>query len=326
MTLLLRVKTLCVSVALAAATGCAYYNGIYNAKALAKTAASDARHGRDSLARLHYALSASSAETVLVRYADSDWYQQALFLAGRGEALSGNCAAAVPRLSQYLASTSQHGARNGAEDQLSRAASHTCEGELAERAEAERIAAKGDSSILTVARNAVTIAIIDSALARSPAAQSRSKLAQRLAEQSLFYRILFDDGNAPPASQFLAAEVARDSMEAPRLAYATFMALVGQAPASLLAPKALRAAALLSVEHGPELSARILRDYPSSSIAAWMRGEDSGARPDFAQSDSVLRAQWTIAARLYADTLAKLRAAAARAPNTGADGSAAGRP
>lgn len=83
--------------------GCAYYNGIYNAKAEARAGDRAARAGRDNEARGRYALSAQKAETVLVRFPRSRWRPDALLLAGRGNALSHDCLVARERLEEFLA-------------------------------------------------------------------------------------------------------------------------------------------------------------------------------------------------------------------------------
>lgn len=88
--------------ALVALAGCAYYNGIYNSKAAAHTADGQVHRGEPLSATLGYIASASKAETVLARYPKSHWRAEALYLAGRGLAYGGNCAAGLQRLDQYL--------------------------------------------------------------------------------------------------------------------------------------------------------------------------------------------------------------------------------
>ena len=84
--------------------GCVYFNGIYNAKEAAQRGDAQLRQGAETDAASFFQLSAAKAETVLVRHPQSSWRSRALYLAGRGEAWSGQCEAATSRLTEYLAS------------------------------------------------------------------------------------------------------------------------------------------------------------------------------------------------------------------------------
>jgi hypothetical protein len=84
-------------------SGCVYYNGIYNAKESARRADARLRRGAESEAATLFQTSAAKAETVLVRHPASSWRTRALYLAGRGAALGGQCETAVPRLTDFLA-------------------------------------------------------------------------------------------------------------------------------------------------------------------------------------------------------------------------------
>jgi tetratricopeptide (TPR) repeat protein len=86
-----------------AVTGCAYFNGVYNARQAEKRGDDLLRRGREAEAASHFATVAEKAETVLVRHGDSKWADDARFLAGRGWAHAGQCARAVPHLEQALA-------------------------------------------------------------------------------------------------------------------------------------------------------------------------------------------------------------------------------
>jgi hypothetical protein len=90
---------------------CAYFNGIYTAKESAGAADKLARRGRTGQAAGAYALAAEKAETVLARYPRSRWRPDALYLAGRGEALSGRCAPAEARLGEFLTLPKQQSSR-----------------------------------------------------------------------------------------------------------------------------------------------------------------------------------------------------------------------
>jgi hypothetical protein len=77
---------------------CAYLNGIYNARETERRADALSRAGQDSEAAALYAIVAQKAETVLTRYPKNRWRTDALYLASRGAALSGDCAGALRRL------------------------------------------------------------------------------------------------------------------------------------------------------------------------------------------------------------------------------------
>ncbi|MEJ7813478.1 MAG: hypothetical protein WKG32_23925, partial [Gemmatimonadaceae bacterium] len=91
--------------------GCAYFNGIYNARQAERRADKLAARGRDGEAAGLYGTAAIKAETVLVRHAKSGWAHDALYLAGRGWAFSNQCERALPRLDAYLALPGQPAAR-----------------------------------------------------------------------------------------------------------------------------------------------------------------------------------------------------------------------
>ena len=96
---------------LLAVSGCAYLNGVYNARQAEKRGDSMLRRGRDAEAAVYFATVAEKAETVLVRHGDSKWADDARYLAGRGWARSGRCDRAIPHLEQALASDPLTGER-----------------------------------------------------------------------------------------------------------------------------------------------------------------------------------------------------------------------
>lgn len=83
------------------AAGCAYYNGLYNARGLIDRAESAVRDGRDSVALAAWREAAAKADTVVTRYPRSKWTDDALLVAGVASAFSGNCAHALERLAQW---------------------------------------------------------------------------------------------------------------------------------------------------------------------------------------------------------------------------------
>lgn len=82
--------------------GCAYYNGVYNARRAAARGDRAASEGRPAAAESAYAASAASAEGVLSRHPKSKWADEARFLAGRGAAMMGDCPRAIGHLREYL--------------------------------------------------------------------------------------------------------------------------------------------------------------------------------------------------------------------------------
>jgi hypothetical protein len=118
-----RVASLLPLLVVALASSCAYFNGIYNAREEEKRANRLARRGEESAAQAAYLASAQKAETVLVRYGKSRWRTDALYLAGRGAALGGECRRGEQRLRQYLETASA----KGRERELAEVALGACE-------------------------------------------------------------------------------------------------------------------------------------------------------------------------------------------------------
>jgi tetratricopeptide (TPR) repeat protein len=76
---------------------------------------------------------------------------------------------------------------------------------------------------------------------------------------------------------FLAAESARDSLQAPRLAEGTFLRIVNEWPESPYAPKAILAAQQLNPEWGDSGRALLESRYQGSPYLAMIRGEEASA-------------------------------------------------
>jgi hypothetical protein len=87
---------------LAAGACSAYFNGIYNSRSAARYGDRQEKRGESYMARDSFLQSAYKAESVLARYKKSRWRPDAIFLAGRGYAMAGECAKAMPYLDQYL--------------------------------------------------------------------------------------------------------------------------------------------------------------------------------------------------------------------------------
>jgi tetratricopeptide (TPR) repeat protein len=88
--------------ALLLSASCAYYNGLYNAKALARQAERAERQGKTLEAQGLWGQVAVKAETVLVRHPTSKWTEEARFLRGKALERGGDCSAALIPLAQLV--------------------------------------------------------------------------------------------------------------------------------------------------------------------------------------------------------------------------------
>ncbi len=82
--------------------GCAYFNGLYNANQLVEAAARAEREGRIGEARSLWSQVAVKAESVVVRYPNSKYHDDALVLQGRAMSNVGRCQDAVEPLQAAL--------------------------------------------------------------------------------------------------------------------------------------------------------------------------------------------------------------------------------
>ncbi len=438
------------------ASGCVYYNGIYNAKEAARSADALLRREAEMDANAKFQQSAAHAESVLVRHPTSPWRPRALYLAGRGAAYSGQCERAIPHLTEFLAlpasaaddrnrarvalascefrttkfvsararldslvdlpnretarqarlwaartalatgdrdavgaylgdmdatalqwelinSSLGAGEHARAESLLTvqaargdyredatrvlrelwtagrvteveaivarydvsrardehRAALHYGVGELNVRAGRDSVARRhlllatssaGRDSItareakarltLLALTEVRTMRAVDSVFARLDSAARRTIYARRVQEQALLVQLLERRTDLTGASLYLAGEVARDSLRAPRLAETLFLRVARDVVTSPFVPHAYYAAALLQPDSAAEWHARLTRDFPQSSVTAYLRGDDPGARADFVSAPELLRFSWSEVARTWADSVRKLRSPA----------------
>jgi hypothetical protein len=93
--------------------GCAYFNGIYNARQAEKKGDALLRKGRSADADSLYATAAQKAESVLVHHPRSRWADDALFIAGWSWAMANECERAEPRLAAFLALRTEPVERQG---------------------------------------------------------------------------------------------------------------------------------------------------------------------------------------------------------------------
>ena len=84
--------------------GCAYYNGMYNAKRLAGRARKAEREGRTFEASSFWGQVSIKAESVLVRHPDSKWSDEARLLRGTALERLRDCDGALPLLEQVMLS------------------------------------------------------------------------------------------------------------------------------------------------------------------------------------------------------------------------------
>lgn len=433
-------------------TACAYYNGVYNAKTELAAGERLARRGREAEAGSRYAAAAAKAETVLVRHPHTRWRPQALAIAARASALSGDCASARPRLAEALAlpalgaaerdrlivaqgvcevrearpasalamleplsERGQPSVRLEAALWAARAAialgdagrarrvlgaldAGAAHWELAQAslgahqyAAAESLlalrAARGDvrpeltpmlrtlwlagqrdaverlvtryhtagtraadklslhllaadlqiaagldapaRAHLLAARRLAVDSVADaeavarltllslaplsrlddvSAAVRRGSVQGRASMLQRRLDDNLLLTELLA-GRADPsgASMYLAAEVARDSLRAPRLAHQLFRRIDQTLQGALMAPRGLFAAAILEPDSAPALHARLRERYPRSPWALALDGGSPGDFPAWEASEATLRVAWKDVALQFADSLTRLR-------------------
>lgn len=433
-------------------SACAYYNGVYNAKTELTIGERLARQGREAEAGSRYAAAAAKAETVLVRYPRTRWRPQALSIAARASALSGDCASARPRLvealalpalepaerdrllaaqgvcevrearpvaalaileplstrghpavrpvaalwaaraaialgdadrarrvlgaldagaahwelaqaslgaHQYAAAesllalraargdvrpeltpmlrslwlagrrdaverlvTQYHSAGTRANDKLSLhmlAADLQIEARLDAPARAHLLAARRlavDSVLdadaaarLTLLSLAPLSRIEDvSAAVRRGSVQGRASLIQRrLDDNVLLAELLAGRADPSGASLYLAAEVARDSLRASRLAYQLFRRIDQTLQGAVLAPRGLFAAAILEPDSASALHTRLRERYPRSPWALALDGGSPGDFPAWEVSEGTLRVAWKDVALQFADSLTRLR-------------------
>lgn len=439
------------------ATGCVYYNGVYNAEKSAKRGDARLRRDADAEAQQEFQQSAARAESVLARFPKSTWRPRALYLAGRGAALGGECdkgrsalieylsiaptpsperdrarvalavcdvrnadlASARARVDSVIASPhAQLDTETRRQARLWGARAALTQGDLdavplylgtmessvlpwelvnasvnarefaraesllverarrgdyrddvvravremglseqfvsAERVvtayDAVRIRASargtlhytlGDQLLrvghdslarlhLTTARTlasndtvidreslarltmvdlrrASSLRHMDSVLARVDSATWRTAYGRRLSEPVLLLRMLNSREDGTGATQFLAAEVARDSLRAPRLASGLFAALGRDRGTTPVAPHAWYAASVLEPDSADQWRRKVITEFSFSSVAARLNGQDPASRPDFVSTAELLKFSWSETVRLWNDSLRVLR-------------------
>lgn len=433
-------------------SACAYYNGVYNAKTELTAGERLARLGREAEAGSRYAAAAAKAETVLVRHPRTRWRPQALSIAARASALSGDCASARPRLIEALtlpaldatdrdrllvaqgvcevrearpvsalaileplSARGQPSVRPVAALWAARAAialgdanrarrvlgaldAGAAQWELAQAslgahqyAAAESLltlrATRGDArpevtpmlltlwlagrrdaverlvaqyhvagtrasdklalhmlvaglqidagldaparAHLLAARRLAVDSVVDAeaaarltllslaplsrfedvaaAVRRGSVPGRGSRIQRRLDDNVLLAELLAGRADPSGASLYLAAEVARDSLRAPRLAYQLFRRIDQTLQGAVMAPRGLFAAAILAPDSSPALYTRLRERYPRSPWALALDGGSPGDFPAWEVSEATLRVAWKDVALQFADSLTRLR-------------------
>lgn len=161
--------------------------------------------------------------------------------------------------------------------------------------------------VLLDLRRVASLRELDTLVARQDSVVWRTSYAREAAGRLLLFRLLAARGETESASLYLAAEIARDSLRAPRLAQALFLRIARESPASPLVPNAWYAAGLLEPDSAGAWQRRVLTDFRTSAVAARLRGEDPTDLPDFLSTPELLRLQWTAAVRIWSDSVRMLR-------------------
>lgn len=155
--------------------------------------------------------------------------------------------------------------------------------------------------------SASTLAEVDDILASEDSVVRIRPYGRRLIEQALLVHILAQGEDPTGAALFLAAEVARDSLHARKLARDLFLRVVREIPGAPVAPQALYAAGLLEPDSAVVWRTRIQGEYTNSAVAAWLRGEDPALRADFAMTPGVLLVRWNESLRVWSDSIRRMR-------------------
>ena len=156
-------------------------------------------------------------------------------------------------------------------------------------------------------RYVASVRELDSLVARQDNTVWRTPYARDVAERILLFRLLMGRNDPDNASLYLAAEIARDSLRAPRLARTLFLQIARESPTATLVPQAWYAAALLDPDSAVVWRRRVLTDFGSSVVAARLRGEDPPAMLDVAGTPELLTFHWSRALRMWSDSVRTLR-------------------
>jgi len=192
--------------------GCVYYNGMYNANRLAKHARKAERNGQTFAAQGYWAQAEVRADTVIARYPNSSWADDAQLIRAEAMISRGDCDGAIPALEQ--ATLSRDSPKVVEQAQLRLGTCRLQEGNLAaaDRAFATLLESP-DSTVRNVARfQHAKILRLDRAYQAALDALQGFEGAAADAERAICYAAL---GEVQQARPLLDAAVARNDTTLP---------------------------------------------------------------------------------------------------------------
>ena len=145
---------------------------------------------------------------------------------------------------------------------------------------------------------------------RNATAGRSGALQRRLEDNVLLVELLANRTDPSGASLYLAAEVARDSLRAARLATQLFRRIDLTVQGAVLAPRGLATAASLDADSAAAFRARLRERYPRSPWTLALDGANPGDFPAYEAAEATLRVAWRDVALQFADSLKRLRSPA----------------
>jgi hypothetical protein len=156
-------------------------------------------------------------------------------------------------------------------------------------------------------RQAGTVSDVDAAIVAARGRARGSELFRRIEDHLLLIKLLQARADLDGGGHFLAAEVARDSLRAPRLAASLFRALAEGSARSPFAPKALLAVSAITPDSAEILQRALQERYPGSPYTRLGSAGAGAARDSAAALDAALQQTWTAIARAWMDSVSRLR-------------------
>lgn len=332
--------------------GCAHYNAMWSAEHHASEARRLEQHGQPSEARAEWTQAAAKANAVLERNPHSRMAEDAAVLQAEALARSGACQDAAEPIARVRERVTDVDGRERvalavAECALVAGRADEADAALAMPLASKNVDRRSRAEYLTGASAALRMDW-DAALqhfnrSREPGARGRALVMQQrvligragspddlkpiVAELTRLLHVehgtdeathlleLLSQVIAAPETRtgrFHAAELARDSLQAPALAGRLFLAAAANDSASLYAPKALIAALVLRPDSRDSIIAVLDTRYPTSPYTRAFHGEPSAAYA--AAEDSLAREFGIATARSLAVPAAELFGAPSPGP------------
>lgn len=119
----------------------------------------------------------------------------------------------------------------------------------------------------------------------------------QLREPAALFSVLHSTEDPSGAALFLAGEVARDRLHAPRLARTVWESLLDRYPAAPLAPRALAALTLLDTARAGNWRTELQARFPDAAEARWQRQESMVDAADYRAANRLLEGRWELALR-----------------------------